>query len=298
MELKEKKGALLISLIVLLVVFVALIAIGNVIVIGDKISNISPFLSFVFYAIVVILIVWAIVLPCIRVVMASPLGGFNTEDLKSLSPIEMTKFIRDLRKRIHLSHEEERELRLGKDRKQTVVKILNRRHEEMERVVKDSAVTNFTITAISQNGTFDFISSMAINLRMISHIVRKLGVRPSYSQLFQLYASVLSASLVITTLDDIFDDIDYGEILGSLGVVGGQVVKIAVPSLTNGLMNALLTLRVGYTTIKYLEVGKRSFDKSEARKWAIKSARKQLLTVGKEGMGQIAGKIKQGVSEL
>lgn len=43
---------------------------------------------------------------------------------------------------------------------------------------------------------------------------------------------------------------------------------------------------------------KRSFDKSEARKWAIKSARKQLLTIGKEGMGQIAGKIKQGVSEL
>ena len=298
MRTKEKNGILLLSTVVVLVILVALVILGNIIVVGDKISNVSPFLSWVFYVIIGGLFIWAIVWPIIRVVITPPLSGFRIEDLKDLSPVETTAFIRDLRKRVCLTREEDKELHTCDDRKLAIEKILKSRFEEMEQVVKTSAVSNFTITAVSQSGTFDFITSMSINLKMINEVIRKLGVRPSYTQLVKLYVSVLSASLIITTLDDMLDDIDFGELVGGLGVLGGQVANIVVPSATNGMMNALVTLRVGYTTIKYLEVGNRSFDKSEARRWAVKSARKQIVGVGKEGVSQIYRRVKNGVSEL
>ena len=197
-----------------------------------------------------------------------------------------------MRKRIRLTRDEDRELRLGNNRKETIKRILNRCNDEMEGVIKDSAVSSFVVTAISQNGSLDFISSMVINFKMINNIIRILGNRPSYIQLFKLYISVFSASLVVTALDDVLDDIDYGELFGGIGIIGGQALNVIVPSATNGLMNAFITLRVGYATKKYLEDGNKLFDKTEARKYAIELARKHILSVGKDGVVEIGRRIK------
>lgn len=293
MKRSDDNGIVSISAIVGIIALIFVIVIGNVIIIGDKIANISTVLSYLFYGAVGILFIWLIVMPVVRVIMTPPLKGIRAENIAYLSPAQTSEYILDLRRSIRLTKEEDKELRLGNSRKQTIEKIINKRFEEMESVIKNYAVSNFTITAISQNGSLDFISSMVINLKMINGIICKLGKRPSYSQLFKLYISVLSASLLITTLDDILDDIDYGELLGGIGEIGGQALNVVLPSAANGLMNAFVTLRVGYATMKYLEVGNKSFDKAEARKYAIKAARKHILGVGKDGFVAIVKKTGQ-----
>ncbi len=298
MEKQNKKNGLWISGIIGLLVLVALIVIGNVISIGDKIASVHPMLSYLFYGAVSLLFIWLVMLPVLRVVLTPPLKGISKQEISHYTPSQVTEYIKDLKKSIKLSREEDRELRLGNDRKKTIEKILNNRYEEMEKVVKKAAVSNFVITAISQNGSLDFISSMVINFKMINKIVKKLGKRPSYSQLIKLYISVISASLVITAIDDIIDDVDFNELLGSLGGIAGKALNVVIPSATNGLMNAFVTLRVGYATIKYLEVGNGKFDPKETRRFAIKAARKQLLAVGKEGIAEAtkkAGKMLKSV---
>lgn len=301
MENKQnKKNGLLISVIIGLLVLVALIVIGNVISIGDKIANVHPILSYLFYGVLGILFIWLIVLPVVRVILTPPLKGIGKREINHYTPSELTEYIKNIKSGIKLTREESRELNLGNDRKKTIEKILNSRYEEMETVVKKSAVSSFVITAILQNGSLDFISSMVINFKMINEIVKKLGKRPSYSQLIKLYVSVISASLVITAIDDIVDNVDFSELLGSLSGVAGKALNIIIPSATNGLMNAFVTLRVGYATIKYLEVGNENFDQKETRRFAIKSARRQLLGVGKEGVAEVtkrAGKMLKSVVE-
>ncbi len=281
--------------IVCVIVLIMLFIIGNMIIIGDKIASINPILSYLFYSIISILLIWLIIIPILRVIITPPFRGIKTENIADLTPTQTSEYILNLRRSIKLTREEDRELRLGHNRKETLEKILNQRHEEMEEVIKKSAISNFAVTAISQNGSLDLISSMVINLRMINRIVNKLGKRPSYAQLFKLYFSVLSASLLITTLDDIIDEIDFDEILGS---IIGKVGNIIIPSATNGLMNAFVTLRVGYATIKYIEVGNNSFDKAKARKYAFKLARKNILNVSKEGIAEILYKIKRTVNKM
>lgn len=297
MRQKENGKILSINTIIILITLVLLIVIGNIIVIGEKISNISRYMSWAFYTIVGLLIIWTIVLPIIRVIISPPLTRlqkFRSEEIKKITPEETTTLIRNLRKQISLTHEENRKFDEPNNNRVNILdEIYTRCHKEMEQAVKDAAVSNFAITAISQNGTFDFIASIAINLKLINQVIRKLGVRPSYPQLFKLYASVLSASLVITTLDDMLDDIEYEDLLGN---IGGKALGVFIPSITNGLMNALVTLRIGYTTIEYLENGNKSFDRTDARKLAIKAARKQILSIGKEGMIKVGSVIRKRIN--
>lgn len=298
MSSENKNKGLLISIAAGLIILIGLVVIGNIIVIGDKISSISPLLTYVFYGVIGLLFIWVIIIPVIKVIITPPLKGIRKKDINKLTPTETSEYISDLKKSISLTDKENKDLRSGYNRKETITKILNDRYEEMEKVVKASAVSNFTITAISQNGSLDFISCMVINFRMINEIISKLGRRPSYSQLIKLYISVFSSSLLITALDDIIDDIDFDELLGSVGIVGGKAFGHIISSATNGLMNAFVTLRVGYATIKYIEVGRESFDRKEVRKYAIKSARKQLLSIGKEGITSMPDKVKQMLNKM
>jgi len=286
---KRINKTLLIIGIISAVTFIMLIVLGNIIIIGEKIAIASIFMSYLFYGIMIGLFAWLIVLPIIRIIITPPLKGFREKKIVQLTPIETTKYISELRKNFNLTKDEDIELRLGSDSRKTIEKIINKRYDDMEKVVKKSAISNFVVTSISQNGSLDFISSMVINLKMINSIVKTFGRRPTNIQLIKLYVSVLSSSLLITAIDDFLEEIDLGEIFGCvMGNIGSKLAKSSI----NGLMNSFVTLRVGYVTIKYLEVGSNLFDTREAREFAIKSARKQILNVGKDGFREIKNKIK------
>lgn len=280
-----------------LMLIVLLVIIGNVISIGDKIANVHPALSVLFYLLVTAALAWLVVLPVVKVLMAKPLKGLNAESLDCYTPTELSEHIKELRRDVKLSREEELELAAGSDRKSALQGIIADRIGRMEGVVKESAVTSFVVTAISQNGSFDFISNVAINFRMINNVVAQLGRRPSMSQMFKLYVSVVSSSLVITALDDVVDDLDFGALLGNLGIAG-KALNVVLPSALNGLMNAFVTLKVGYATIRYIEKGEKQCDKSEMRKYAIKSARSKILPVGKDGVVVVAKKAGGALKSL
>lgn len=280
-----------------LMLIVVLVIIGNVISIGDKIANVHPALSVLFYLLVTAALAWLVVLPVVKVLMAKPLKGLNTERLDCCTPTELSEYIKEIRRDVKLSREEELELTAGSDRKSALQGIIADRIGRMEGVVKESAVTSFVVTAVSQNGSFDFISNVAINFRMINNVVSQLGRRPSMSQMFKLYVSVVSSSLVITALDDVVDDLDFGALLGNLGIAG-KALNVLLPSALNGLMNAFVTLKVGYATIRYIEKGEKQCDKSEMRKYAIKSARSKILPVGKDGVVVVAKKAGGALKSL
>ena len=64
--------------------------------------------------------------------------------------------------------------------------------------------------------------------------------------------------------------------------------------LANGAANAYTCLRIGYATIKYLDVGDKQYrlNKKEVRRIVAKEARKDLVPVIKDEAKEIVGKVK------
>ena len=297
MENNRKNGLLLIGGITSILIIILMVLIGNVIMIGEKIANISVWLSYLFYFISGICFFWLIILPVIRVMATPKFNGIGSEDIKNLTPTQTSEYIMNLKKSVRLTKDEIWGLHAGSDRKAIIEQILNKRYEDMRRTTREAAIANFIITGVSQNGGLDFLASMRINFKMISDIVEALGKRPSLGQLFKLYISVLSTSLLIITIDDLLENFEFDDLLGEVGIVSGKLANAVIPSATNGLMNAFVTLRVGYTTIKYLEMGSKKFNSSIARKYAYKAARKELLGVGKDGVAKLEQTVSSAVAK-
>lgn len=278
-----RRRKIMVGAIAGVVLLVLLVVIGNVISIGDKIAGVHPVLAYLFYLLVALLLVWLVVLPVVRVVTAPPLNGLSAKRLEGCTPQQLEEHVKEIRKSVRLTNEEECELQNESERKNVLERIIARRYAMMEDVVRSSAVSSFAVTAISQNGSFDFISNIAINFKMINSVVRQLGRRPSLSQLLKLYLSVFSSSLIVTAVDEIVEEIDFSAILKNIGIAG-KALGMVLPSAMNGLMNAFVTLKVGYATIKYIELGAAGCNKDEIRRFAVRSAGSKILSVGKDGV--------------
>lgn len=165
------------------------------------------------------------------------------------------------------------------------------KREELKNTVKDSAKISLVLTTVSQNGSIDMLANTAISFKLIGSLIRQAGYRPSFTQLFRLYSAVLSTSWIVASADELLDNLDFGSIVNNAGV--GAVCKIFQP-LANGAANAYTCLRIGYATIKYLEVGGKHYrlNKKEMRKIVAKEARKELVPVIKEEAKDIIIKAK------
>lgn len=280
------------SAIIGILLLVVLIVIGNVMIIGDRIAHLHPVLAYLFYGLVIVLTVWLLVLPVVKVLLTPPLEGIKRGEIADCSPSELTQYQERLEKTLRLTAEEKLTLNVSVDRQASMQQLLDVRYEKMEARVREAAISTFVITAISQNGKFDFISTLVINFRLIKGLVHELGLRPTYKQLFKLYVSVVSASIVTVTVDDLISDFDFSSLLGLQDVA---LLNKGTSSLLSGVMNAFVTLRVGYATIDYLEIGSKQFSPDARRKLILKKARQHLWGVSKAGWGQLKDKIAQVV---
>lgn len=102
---------------------------------------------------------------------------------------------------------------------------------------------------------------------------------------------VISSTLIISLADNILDEIDAGELLGS---AASGLAKTLIASSVNGAMNAYLTLRVGKMTMRYLEMGSRHFkqNRKKIRREVRKSAFKEIPAIAKDGLETISGAVK------
>lgn len=164
--------------------------------------------------------------------------------------------------------------------------------------ITDWAASSFMITAVSQNGKFDTISSIYINIRMISDLVRAAGFRPTRRQMFRLYSTVLVTSLMTFVLSDALDDTPDVSPFAHLGEDAADdaatdddsafspyaiLKSIKIPgfvlgSALDGAANALMTMRIGYITSSYLTEGAQAFRGLAAKRAIKRQAMRQAFS--------------------
>ena len=149
----------------------------------------------------------------------------------------------------------------GDNKERELLKAYELLDQESDRLIKKEATDVFLTTAISQNGSLDGLFVLVSLVKLLWKIVHMYEARPSLKRILTLYGNVAATVLISRSLEDadlIEDQIE--PIVSSL--IGGSVMTLipgAVPlttlvvsSVTEGSINALLTLRCGCIAQRYL----------------------------------------------
>jgi uncharacterized membrane protein YcjF (UPF0283 family) len=170
--------------------------------------------------------------------------------------------------------------------------------KDINKTINMTASKVLLTTAISQSGKFDALSVTLSNVRMIMQICVKCGYHPTYARLSKLILKVFRNALFAYSIESI----NAGEfvanginkltdnLLGSIPVLG-TITK----SLVEGSTNALLTLRIGILTRKYLfeeyALQEKTYNDKELQvevvNSAIKEANENIDEIVKECKGKI-----------
>lgn len=279
--------------------------VGNIIVIGEKIAMIfhTEIAEYIFYVLLLYLLYAKVIKPMLhlfRMPEFPPLNCDVEKQYEVLSKIlvknchhlnenERKKYIEDLNLKIKPTE----------NVKKTIKKDLEKRTEASKNKIKGYATTVFLTTSISQNGKIDSFIISLMNIRMIYEMIMATGFRPKITELVRIYKNVLSTALfsyitsealsgigtlAISDAQDISTATDDMDLLGSL-LSKKRVKGIILTSLADGIVNTLLTCRIGYITQKYLEAGPDAFS-GEQRKETRKKAIKDSFELTKNIMGE------------
>ena len=290
----SRKTLLLCAVAIFSVVTISLV--GNIITIGDKAAEIHPWVGWGFYIILGLFLLRFIVYPTLKFLFTPEFKGDGRDRIEEMESDELTKYI----KRLSMTQQERELFATELTPLEGAKRVLKHRDDEASKVVRRAALNVFIVTGISQNGSLDIITAFGMNIQMINRLVGLRHSRPSLTQLLELYVIVISSALIISITDEIFDQIDTSELLGSMaGGVAGSIAKTFLSSSVNGAMNAYLTLRIGKLTMKYLELGSKAYkkNKKKIRKEARRSALKELPAVAKSGLEQVASAAKESTWE-
>lgn len=131
---------------------------------------------------------------------------------------------------------------------------------EADKVIKSSASAVFVTTAISQNGSLDGVFVLASITRTVWDISRIYRQRPGIRDLAYLYGNIGATVLAARGIEDL-DLLDeqlepilasvLGGGLGSLLPGAVHITNLIANSITEGSVNAMLSLRVGAMTKRY-----------------------------------------------
>lgn len=259
----------------LLFVFILLSSILNV---GDRLTIIHPYLAYGFYGLSVLLIYFLILRP-IHIIFFSP--AFSVETTLDNRNYRLYKRItKKLIASNVLSDEEVELLNNSYSDKDELNEALNKIFKttiktKMNEVIRKHAKTVMISTAISQNGRLDFFTVIVVNLKMIKELVVLCGFRPSFKNLSKLSITVITTALIAEGLENL----DISQILPTSTVNTIGEIPLARPllsSVTQGISNGLLTLRIGIVTRKYLFSDAKEITKETIRRTALLEAAKLM----------------------
>ena len=125
------------------------------------------------------------------------------------------------------------------------------------KMIRDHAVKVGITTALSQNEKIDTLFVITYNLNLIKDLIYLYGFRPSDTQLMKCYQAVIADALVAYGLGNATGAIATGVVKKMGSVVDkvpilGSMVSTVIDSVTQGLVNASLTVLIGFQTKKYL----------------------------------------------
>ena len=271
-----------------------LMLLSSVLDVGDRLQLIHPYVSYGFYGLVLILVFILLIRPLYVILIKQT---FNIQT--SLDEGSNLRLLKQSARRIlnydFVSDEDKSKIKETLHDGKALIPVLSNVYQgpikkEMAKRMRHHAKTVMVSTAISQNGRLDFITIMHVNLRMIKELVELSGFRPSYQQLAKLSVNVITTALVAEGLENL----DISEVLpqstmNSLSEI--PLIKPFISSVTQGISNALLTLRIGIVTREYLFTTSKELTQNAIRKTALLEAAALTPQVVAEGLAIFPSKI-------
>jgi hypothetical protein len=273
------------------IILFMLMLLSSILDVGDRLTNISPYLAYAFYGLTVIL-VYALILRPVHIILFSPAFSVQTtldhEETSGKNFRLYKKVVKRLLSEEYIPEEEKEKLSATLNDKVLLQGALNHTFnkfvkKEINKRIKKNAKTVMISTAISQNGRLDFFTIIVVNLKMIKELVEMCGFRPSYKNLSKLTLNVFTTALIAEGLENVdINDVLPASTLNTLGEI--PLIKPVMSSVTQGVSNALLTLRIGIVTRKYLFSDATEITKEKIRRDALLEAAKMLPSVVGDAM--------------
>lgn len=267
-------GVLLLFLIIL---------ISSLLDIGEKLRNISVYLEYGFYGLVVLLFYLVILQPIIIILRSPSLSIATSLDQNNPKAVAIYKKVaKNIVKSNNLPEEEKLLLTQYKDKQELLFNLQyvfdKSVKDQLNRIIIQDAKTVMISTAICQSARFDMITVFVVNVKMIKELVVQCGFRPSMKNLSKLTINVFGTALIAEGLENLkLEDImpksslDFLNNMPYLGAVLESVIQ--------GAANALMTLRIGCVCRRYLFSDGAVVTKEDIRKQAYKETLKLLPMV-------------------
>lgn len=262
---------------------------SSVIQLGDHLKRIHEYVAYVFYALA-ILLTYVLILRPVKIVLFSP--TFSIETTLDNDPKKEYKVFKKVagrlldRKDIPDTFKENIKNSIDDPKllRDAINNVYNKHiKKQMNKKIREHAKTVMISTAISQNGRLDFITIIVVNVRLIRDLVLMCGFRPSYANLAKLVVNVFTTALIAEGLENInISDVLPQSTMNMLGEI--PLIKPIMSSVLDGVSNALLTLRIGVVTRKYLFDDAEGLTKEKIRFGALLEAAKHLPIVIADGL--------------
>lgn len=273
------------------IILFLLMLLSSVLDVGERLRNVSKYLEYAFYGITVIL-VYALIFRPVHIIVFSPTFSIQTTLDDEKTSYKNYRLYKRVVKRLldepYLPDEEKQNLLATLNDKKLLQDNLNHAFnkyvkKEINKRIKKHAKTVMISTAISQNGRLDFFTIIVVNLKMIKELVQMCGFRPSYKNLSKLTINVFTTALIAEGLENLdINDVLPQSTMNTLGEI--PLIKPILSSVTQGISNALLTLRIGIVTRKYLFTDAKEITKEKIRRDALLEAAKMLPSVVGDAM--------------
>ncbi len=294
MNSKETKEKFITAVCVLLFIGLLIFA-GNVIIIANQIQMATnAYVAYAFYAVVLGLLGYYVARPAFKLVKMPPITEF-----KQINDKISDEDLRKVGERLKSDDEKDNEFCKNFDyynssssykpkQIENVNGEIKRRFQLIEDEIRNSSIKAGVLTAISQNSKIDAVSVLIVNFKMIYKLITLAGFRPNNIQLLKIYWRILSAGVFAYALSETFNlasDSVGGEVTEKIAsAFAGKVTK----SVSDGIINGLLTWRLGYVTKKFLELGEEGFAKEDS-KIIYQDARKSVFD--NDMIGFLKGKL-------
>jgi hypothetical protein len=277
MKKKETTKYFYFAIAIGVIILFLLILASSVLAVGERLRLVSPYLEYGFYALALILIYFLIVRP-VHIILFSPTFSVETTlDGQSRKNYRVYKRVaKRLIEQGAMSEEAQERLKLAmKDYAQLRVELHATFNKHIKKIMNDiirkNAKTVMISTAISQNGRLDSLLVVVVNLRMIKDLVVACGFRPSIKHLAKLTINVFLTAMIAEGLENMnITELMPTSTVNTLGEI--PLVKPMISSVVQGISNALLTLRIGVVTRKYLFSDAKEISKEDIRRNALLEA--------------------------
>ena len=273
---KSKTKIFWISIAIGCLIVFTLMLLSSVINIGERLRKIHVSVEIAFY-VLVFLIVFLVIINPIRIILTSPSFEIcTTLDPDSHKVRSVYRAVaRNMAKNQNVDEEHRLLLTKYKNYDELQMNMTVVFHDcikkNLNNIIIKKAKTVLISTAICQNARMDMITIFSVNLNMIKNLVTECGFRPNMTNLSKLTINVFSTALIAEGLESIsIDDILPNSVNNALGQI--PFIKPVMASVTQGIANALLTIRIGCVTRKYLFRDGNIITKEDIRKSAFKDS--------------------------